>query len=231
MDEPNKLAQKILGRVFGEQLQVQAQEFFDRYLQDIKQPVKVQSALTGKPYYTSMPGYDSYVGQQEVFDRGEVSEWMMPKVDIGSLDELNELLTRFDFMQASRTYTNSNNVYRSDDVGESHHIYDSLNVIKSSYIVRSSWIWESEYLFGCMRSGESTHCIVLVEGTQCTDSYRVFSSRKVTRSMFIKSCYDVTDCLWCAHISGKQYCIANMQYTKDEYEVLKARILKWVFET
>jgi hypothetical protein len=223
------IAQKIMQRVLGSDLGRTPSAFFEEFMSDIPLVSSVESTLSGQTLYTSMPGYGHYVGQQEVTNESAKHDWLWPKEDITSLEQLQELVKRSDFMAANRMFDDSTDVYRSDDVGKSSHVYDSMNIVTSNHIVKCSWIWDAEYLFGCQRSGASTFCMGLVEAQFCTDSYRVFSSHKVTRSMFIKSSYDLMDCLWCAHLRGKRYCIGNMQYSKEEYELLKARILQWLF--
>ena len=41
-------------------------------------------------------------------------------------------------------------------------------------------------------------------------------------------CYDISDCMFCSHISGKRFCIANMQFSEEEYKRLKELVIRWV---
>lgn len=34
--------------------------------------------------------------------------------------------------------------------------------------------------------------------------------------------------MFCSHISNRRYCIANMQFDKEEYMEIKKEILKWI---
>lgn len=223
-----KLSAKIMKRVFGDQVSLDPLEFQQRYLSSVRLPKEVVSQLTNQPAWTSSEALDSFIDQAAVTSEAGRHDWLYPTQDITSEAQLQKLIKRFDFMQASRTY-DSHDVFGSDDVARSHDVFNSINVVDSSNIVSCSWIWDSEYLFGCARSGASTYCIGLNEGVKCSDSYQVHGSHKIVKSMFIKSSYDLTECLFCAHLQHKQYCIANMQYDEKTYFELKEKILNWLF--
>lgn len=217
----------VIKRVFGDDFSVGVEEFVKLYLQDINLPEKVTS-LFGGDTWTSVPGLDKYAAQDSVLKQASEHDWIYPKEDIDSLETLNRLIGRSDFMQSSRSY-DAINVKESDDVARSQNVFRSQNVVDSKNIYYCSWIWDSEYLLGCTRSGNSTFSIGLVEGVDCADSYRVYGSHKITKSMFIKSCYDMSECMFCSHMQHKRFCIANMQYTEEEYRKLKKKILSWLF--
>ncbi len=219
---------KIITRVLGISEPKNVDDFIKTYLVDIKLPSKVKSQF-GPEGWTSVPGLSKYATQESVLSETSKHDWVYPSEDINSLKDLNKLIARADFMQSSRQY-DSLNVKESDDVGKSENVYRSQNVIDSKNIFYCSWIWESEYLLGCTRSGNSTFCIGLVEGVNCSDSYRIYGSHKITKSMFIKSCYDMYECLFCSHMQHKKYCIANMQYDEETYFKLKKKIIGWLFD-
>ncbi len=225
--DQHELEKKIIHAVFGD-IKVPVTSFRNKYLSDIILPKKVSSFLTGKDTWTSTPSADVFVSQDEAIKQSAAHDWMYPKEDITSLDQLIGLVKRSDFMQAGRAF-DAEEVYESDDVGKSHHVYRSQNVINSSHISSCNWIWDAEYLFGCMRSGASTFCIGMIEGVNCSNSYRILGSHNIVSSYMIKNSYDLQDCLLCSHIQHKQYCIANMQYSKEEYFELKEKILGWMF--
>jgi hypothetical protein len=39
------------------------------------------------------------------------------------------------------------------------------------------------------------------------------------------------DCLFCSHLSGKRFCIANMQFEEEEYYKIKEQVVRWVLTT
>lgn len=227
VDDQNKLAAKIIDHVFGGIVKTDPESFVKAYLQDVHTPVEVPSVLGGTTW-TSVSGLDSYASEDQVISASKDHDWLYPKESIDSLEQLNSLIQRSDFMQGSRSF-DAKDVYRSDDVARSFSVFHSRNIIDSNNITDCNWIWNSEFLLGCTRSGESTFSIGLTEGVQCSGSYRVYGSRAITNSFFIKNCYDLQNSIFCSHLKNKQYCVANMQYTKEEYEVLKKKIFEWLF--
>lgn len=223
----NEVAEKILSKVLGEYYQGTPEQFIHAFLGDVKIPKKVKSVLGGTTW-TSVDGLAAYADQSQVVAEAGKHDWLYPAEEIKSLEHLNELIARSDFMQGSRIH-DSTDIHHSDDIGKSRHVYSSQNIIESSNTVHCSWIWNSEFLLGCARSGNSTFCIGSVEAVNSSNSYRVYGSHKIVDSMFIKSSYDLQDCLFCSHLQHKQYCIANMQYDKEAYFKLKDMILKELF--
>ncbi len=53
----------------------------------------------------------------------------------------------------------------------------------------------------------------------------------VTNLDYCDSCSNTSDCFGCIGLRGKQYCILNKQYSKDEYESLKAKLIAHMKET
>ena len=52
------------------------------------------------------------------------------------------------------------------------------------------------------------------------NSFNVNWSGKIT-IVFMQNSYDCMDCMFCSHMAGKRYCIANMQYSEEEYKQIK----------
>ena len=61
-----------------------------------------------------------------------------------------------------------------------------------------------------------------------TNSYNVICSARISNSYFIQDCSDLFECIFCSHISNKEYCISNMQFTREKYYFLKDKIIKWI---
>jgi len=65
---------------------------------------------------------------------------------------------------------------------------------------------------------KSELCYELSDSKDC---YRVLFSHYATNcsdSMFLYTCNNCVNCLGCVNLMNEQYCILNVQYTKDEYE-------------
>ncbi|PIR48596.1 hypothetical protein COU80_02700 [Candidatus Peregrinibacteria bacterium CG10_big_fil_rev_8_21_14_0_10_55_24] len=58
-----------------------------------------------------------------------------------------------------------------------------------------------------------------------------FVSFRSKDSMYLDHCQSCRDCFGCSALQKKQYCILNKQYSKEEYEVLRARIVEHMKST
>ena len=74
--------------------------------------------------------------------------------------------------------------------------YNSENVFQSNCIVRSSFIFYSRYILDSSHIWFSTNLI---------------------------GCHD---CIFCDNLTNASYCIENKQYTKENFEIVKAKMLK-----
>jgi len=42
---------------------------------------------------------------------------------------------------------------------------------------------------------------------------------------------DMQNSMFCTNMKGKQYCVANMQYTEEEYKAILGVVAKWILTT
>lgn len=122
--------------------------------------------------------------------------------------------------------------YQNEDVS-GDHIYYSKNTqysfdakrcedCKFLYTVeRSKDMYDAtfcaggcELIYNCLTVTYSQN---LVCCQRCQESYGLF---------YCDECTNCRDCFGCIGLKHKQYCILNKQYTKDEYEVLKNKIVE-----
>ena len=89
----------------------------------------------------------------------------------------------------------------------------------------------SEYLLASQRTASSNFCIRCDDSKNCSNSYNVICSNKVINSLFIQDAFDLYECMFCSHISSKKYCIANMQFEKEEYFEIKETIINWIMNS
>ncbi|OGI60771.1 hypothetical protein A2814_00030 [Candidatus Nomurabacteria bacterium RIFCSPHIGHO2_01_FULL_38_19] len=131
--------------------------------------------------------------------------------------------------------------------------YHGVNVQNSSgdYIQNTE---RAQYAFNCRdnkdtaymqdawrQTGDCRDCTEIVKGEL---SYEIQGVDTPHRSMFIRSgfdavidscycdmCFGVQDCFGCFGLKQKQYCILNKQYSKEDYLVLKKRIIEHMRKT
>ncbi|PIR48592.1 hypothetical protein COU80_02680 [Candidatus Peregrinibacteria bacterium CG10_big_fil_rev_8_21_14_0_10_55_24] len=69
---------------------------------------------------------------------------------------------------------------------------------------------ECEMAYECIFSNKIYNSCFIYSSSQCRDS------------AFLRDCRGCSDCFMCWGLRGKQYCIANVQYSKDEYVAKRA---------
>ncbi len=100
------------------------------------------------------------------------------------------------------------------------------------------FFWEeSENCVDCLRGREAKDCIDLTgcwkielsgNNSCCTNGYQLNYSiwcDGARYSEYCDECLEIDYCFGCISLRKKKYCILNKQYTKEEYEVLKSKII------
>lgn len=99
---------------------------------------------------------------------------------------------------------------------------------KCKNVIFSDGCANSENIIACQKSGTCSFALRVANSADCTNSYNVICSSKISNSYFIQDCNNLYECIFCSHIANKRYCIANMQFEKEEYAVIKKAIEKWI---
>jgi hypothetical protein len=100
-----------------------------------------------------------------------------------------------------------------------------INVCKNVLFCDS--VQTSEFIVAGQRSQTSSFCIRLEDSQECSNSFSLSWCKKTTNSFFLHDCNNVQDSMFCSHMSGKRFCIANMQFTEEEYNKLKPLVIQW----
>ena len=101
---------------------------------------------------------------------------------------------------------NSKNCYLSRSMEECEDLYYSYRNIKVKNSVDMTVCFGTEKSYDC---------------ADCHHSFRLFyskHSRDCINSYFLYDCRNCQDCFMSWNLRNKQYCIENVQYTKEEYE-------------
>ena len=113
------------------------------------------------------------------------------------------------------------------------YIYDAKNV-KYSFEVSGSE--DSKYIFSSKsikdsigttgfgtKSERLLECVATGFSSNIIGSFWAENSQNILHSFDIKNC---TDCIGCDSLKNSKYCIFNKKYTKEEYEKIRAHIVK-----
>jgi hypothetical protein len=227
-DIAKQILDKIVGQIFGYQNPWTLEQFAQKFAFDARLPSQVFDATTNEPGWVQSTNPAKFMTLANVRKRAEVDDFMLPKRELNSINDILAVWGETNYTPTDRVI-DSINVAESDNVIGSENVYRCVEAIRSKNVVYCESPVESEYLAGVLRTQRSSFCIRTEDSQNCANSFSVSWSNKVTNSMFINDCFDVSDCLFCSHISGKQYCIANMQFTKEEYEKIRLEVIKWIF--
>ncbi len=115
--------------------------------------------------------------------------------------------------------TNSRNCYAiydfKDDAENSKYASWGAKGLKDSYDVGPACGDKSELTYDSVSVG--------VQDSNCAFCATAWWSRDVFYSLMVSNCQN---CFGCAQMNGKQYCILNKQYTKEEYGKILPKIIK-----
>ena len=198
-------------------------EIEKRFAFDVPLPQKVKGE-NGMDTWTIMNFGTRFITQDDQMGK---ESWMLPKKQVGSIDELVEIWRQTNLITTERNY-NSENVVESDCVYGSENVFRSSNSNACKNIIFCDGCHNSTYVLACQRSGFLENCIRVDDSANCSNSYNVVCSGKISNSLIIQDCNNLHECIFCSHVSDKRYCIANMQYEKEEYFALKKEIIKWI---
>ena len=107
--------------------------------------------------------------------------------------------------------------------------------LKNCYLV--FWSWRDEeclychYINDCYKCVDcfyvikSQNCYEWVDLDNCTNLFYSNTSKRCHDSYFLENCRDCKNCIWCVNLRNKQYCILNEQYSKEDYEIARDKLL------
>lgn len=218
---------EIFWEIFNQKCPLNIEEVLSEFAFDIKLPNKVIDAVTGVETWASSVNSNKYITQENMEKYDDYKGWMRPKKEITSLDEIIKLWNKINYTTTERNY-DSINVSKSDTIYSCENVYRSQDCRKSKNVIFTDGCGDSEYIIACQRSSNCSYCIRVDDSNSCSNSYNVICSAKISNSFFIQDANSLHECMFCSHISNRRYCIANMQFEKEEYFAIKEQIIKWI---
>ena len=218
---------EIFMEIFEQKCLLSLEEVLSEFAFDIKLPNKVIDAVTGVETWASSINSNKYITQENMEKYDEYKGWMRPKKEISSLDEIIKLWNKINYTTTERVY-DSINVSKSDTIYNCENVYRSQDCRKSKNVIFTDGCGDSEYVIACQRSSNCSYCIRVDDSGSCSNSYNVICSAKISNSFFIQDSNSLHECMFCSHISNRRYCIANMQFEKEEYFAIKGQVIKLI---
>jgi len=225
-----EIVNKIFENVFLENNNYSVDELLEKFAFDIKLPKKVYDSTTNQETWADSISNSKFITLDNMEARDNNSGWMLPKKEVNSFDEILKIWESINFTTTERVYE-SINVSRSDTIYRCENVFLSTNCSDSKNLVFCDSLCNSDFLLASSRSGFSNYCIRCDDSVNCSNSYNVICSNKIVNSFFVQDCFDLFECMFCSHISSKKYCIANMQFSKEEYYDIKKLIVDWILKS
>jgi hypothetical protein len=174
--------------------------------------------LRGKSYCIENIQYkrEEYLEKIKAFNLGSYESIQSFKKQFDKITK-NDLVHRLNFNL--KIYNSEGNYlldckdcHNCNTISESEDCWNSIRAMRKKSDIDSSNSWYSELTGNC--SGCS-HCYALKYCSWSTSRY----------SEYLDLCLECEYCFGCVGLKKKKYCILNKQYTKDEYETLKNKII------
>lgn len=223
-----KLAKEIVDKIFANVFNCEnpftTGEILEKFAFDIKLPQAVTDSTTGEVTWAESINPSKFITNENSFKR---DNWMLPKKEINGLQDILDVWQKINYTTTERNY-NSENVFECDTVYSSENVVRSANCFGCKNVIFSDGCHNGEYLLASQRSGDCSYCIRVDDSNGCVNSYNVICSGKISNSLFIQDCNTLHECMFCAHIANKRFCIANMQFEEEEYYAIKKEIIKWI---
>lgn len=232
MDEnkAKEIVDKVIGSIFGVQNPYSLEQVRQKFAFDMRLPQQVIDASTGETAWATSVNSSSYMTLENCRKRTQIDDWMEPKIPINDMQDIISAWSKVKFMAANRQLE-CVNIAECDTVYKCENIFRCCDVNNSKNAVFCDGAHDIEYCVAINRSQTSSFCLRVEDSQLCSNSFNVNWSAKITNSYFIQDGYDLVDCMFCSHIAGKRFCIANMQYEEAEYRQIKEKVINWIFSS
>jgi hypothetical protein len=166
------------------------------------------------------------------------SEYLAKKAELinGSYKKQQELFKKFREMRNKRIVKFSHMVNCQDCSGDylknSKNCHNCFDGGESEDVLNCIFVYNGKDCFNCSMIGHGSELcyneVATMEATDCMFSYFVFESSGL---LYCDISVGSHDCFGCVGVNRKNHCILNKQYSKTDYEKLKAGIIEHMKRT
>lgn len=229
MDEKKvlEIVERTTLGVFGKVAKWSVMDIMEKFAFDIKLPVMVYDTTTGEETWAEAMNSTKFITMKNEQAR---ENWMLPKRKIETIDDIIETWRETNFITTERNFS-SVDVGQSDIVYNSERVWRSANCSHCRDIAFCDGCSDSEFVLASQRSSGLTCCLRVDDSVNCSNSYNVICASKISNSFFIQDANSLHECMFCSHIANKRYCIANMQFEKEEYFEIKKAVVDWILNS
>ena len=183
------------------------------------------SNLRNKQYYIANKKYS----KEEYFSK-------IDNLDLDKYDTLEKIKKQWYIIIEKSTHKyaqilNSKNC-TGDNINNSKNIFIAFNTSNSE---DSAYLYDVLDAKKCRDLNYSLYkpemSLELISTLAMKFSGFSMASHYCSRVFYCDQCNNSSDLFWCIWLNNSQYCILNKQYTKEEYNVLLPKIIKYMKET
>lgn len=230
--EAQALLDKIVLQIFGHKNPFTLEEFMQKFAFDIRLPQQVVDAVDGSPTWALSTNPLKFVRMETAHTAslggGSLdTDGLRPKRPLANLDEVIAAWNEVNFTTSERI-KDCINVSESDVIMNSENVFRSQDIRKCKNVLFSDGMQNCEFVAAGQRNGGITFGIRVEDSGDCTNCFAVSWSGKLTNCMFMHDTGDMQDSMFCTSIRGKRFCIANMQYSEQEYHQIRKMVVDWV---
>ena len=222
-----ELLDRIVSNVFGFQNPLSLEKAINKFAFDVRLPQEVYEIDEGKKSWAASMNSQQYRTYPNIKKDLDKTDGLQPYEALSSVEDVMNAWNKVNFAMSERQI-NSSNVSESDGVYSSNGVYRSINIRKSTNILFSDGLDTCENVVAGQTSKACKASIRVEDSKHIENSFNVIWSNKVVNSYFIQDCFDLYECMFCTHLAGKKFCIANIQLEEKEYFVLKEKITRWI---
>ena len=192
-------------------------------------PHQAIDSTTSQPTWSIDTKSEKYITQSNMQQYDAQEGWMKSPSTLSSVDEILSAWKNVNFCATER-FQESLNAINSDLIYSCENVYRSSNCRASKNLFFCDNCGDCEYLFASQRSGSCNFSICVDDSVYCSNSYQIDYCNKVANSYFIRDCFDLYECMFCAHIASRRFCIATMQFSEEDYYALKPKVINWILK-
>lgn len=227
-EEAKVILDKIVGQVFGYQNPLSLEQFMEKFAFDIRLPQKVYDSTDNTPTWAASTNPTRFMKMENARNNEtSATEGLYAKQPINNLQELLEKWNSINYTTTERQI-DSLNVAESDDIIRSENVFRSSGIQRSKNVLFSEDVHDSEFIACGQRAGSNTFCVRIQDSGECSNSFEVSWSSRITNCLFIHDASDMQDSMFCTNIKGKRFCVANMQFEEAEYMRLRQQVVQWI---
>lgn len=232
MDEiiAKNMVDEIFLNIFKQKCPFSLESIIKEFAFDIRLPQEVKDSLTGERTWTSSANAKQFITQTNMERYDEKYGWMLQKKEFSNLEQLLNIWKKVNYITTERVY-DSINVAKSDPIYKSENVYMCTDCRGCKDILFSDGCGSCQGIIASQRSADCTYCLRVDDSNSCSNSYNVICSAKISNSFFIQDCNNLYECMFCSHIASKRYCIANMEFNREEYFEIKKQIINWILSS